>query len=337
MLNVLILGANGFVGTHLSLVLKKNKKINLILGCRNPSKLLDELKGEKLRVGDLQDKQYLSTLFNDIDVLVNLASWASLFGEKESSKKLFLNPTIDIINKAKIAGVKKYISLSSTSIADVKEAQDANSNGRFRSLWPHFNNLVKIENHLRQSANDNFNVINLRCGLFTGKYYALGLLPILLPRLKTQLVPLVQGGNTQMPLTDGSDIAQAFVLAILSKQKFNNYECFNILGKNVPKVKDVLMYLHEKHHYPYPHFSVPFFIAYPFAHLMEILNPIMPFEPLIVRSIVHLLEDTNTDNNKAKELLFYEPKKEWRESIDEQVKEINEKQNPSMKMNKDKE
>ena len=233
--------------------------------------------------------------------------------------------------------MKKYINLSSTSTADAKEAVDSNSKGKFRSLWPHLNNVVKIENYLRANTDEDFNVINLRCGLFTGKHYALGLLPILLPRLKTHLVPLVQGGNTQMPLTDGSDIAQAFVKATLSAKKFNSYEAFNILGKEVPKVKEVLSYLHEKHGYPYPHFSVPFFIAYPFAHLMEILDSVMPFEPLIVRSIVHLLEDTNTNNKKAKLLLGYEPKKEWRASVDEQIKEINEKQKSIMRMNKIKE
>jgi len=334
MKNILILGSNGFVGTHLSLVLKDMTDIKMILGCRDSSKLLEELRTQELRVGDLRDEKYLDGLFKGVDVLVNLASWSSLFAQKENSKKLFYEPTIEIINRAKQAGVKKYINLSTISAASSDRAIDANALGQFRSFWSHLNNVIRIEDYLRRRSSESFQVINLRCGLFVGKHYALGLLPILLPRLKTHLVPFVKGGNTQMPLIDGRDIAQAFVKAIQSEKLQRDFEGFNILGKEVPKVKEVFQYLHKRHKYPYPHFSVPFFVAYPFARLMEFLDPILPNEPLIVRSIVHLLEDTHTDNTKAKKLLGYDPLSNWKEAIDEQIEEMKLTQTRSMSMHK---
>ena len=335
MTKVLILGAAGFVGTHLSLALKDKGSIKMLLACRDASKLVDGLESEELRVGDLRDEAYLSTLFDDVDILINLASWSSLFGQKQSSEELFYIPTIDIINRAKKAGVKKYINLSTVSAASSDKAVDANTLGTFRSFWPHLNNVIRIEDHLRRVSNEYFQVINLRCGLFIGKHYALGLLPILLPRLKTHLVPLVKGGNTQMPLIDGEDIARAFVQAALSKKMPNDFEGFNIIGKEVPLFKEVLLYLNEKHKYPYPHFSVPFFMAYPFAGLMELLDPVLPNDPLIVRSIVHLLEDTNTNNKKAKELLGFTPRSEWKEAVDEQIEQMQKRQKKAMKMNKE--
>lgn len=334
MINILVLGATGFVGSHLGLALQKQAKVKTILACRDSSKLLNELKDEVLRVGDLRDTSYLDTLFKGIDVVINVASWSSLFGQEKISKELFYTPAIEVITQAKKAGVKKYINLSSTSVAQSDKAVDANSRGIFRSLWPHLNNVVRIEEHLRRVASECFQVINLRCGIFIGKHYALGLLPILLPRLNTHLVPLVNKGETQMPLIDGKDIAQAFVQAAMSKQMPHDFEGFNILGKDVPYTKDVLRYLHEKHKYPYPHFSVSFFIAYPFARLMELLDPLLPTEPLIVRSIVHLLEDTNTNNEKAKEMLGYRPESEWKKAIDEQIEEMNKAQKKRMSMHK---
>ena len=335
MKTIIVLGANGFVGTHISLALQKQTNIKLILACRDSSKLLDILLDEEIREGDLRDKKYLKSLFKGVDICINVASWSSLFGNEHASNELFLEPTLDVIRYAKNQGVKKYINLSTLSTASSDEAIDANSQGKIRSLWPHLNNVIRIEDHLRSEASEYFNVINLRCGLFIGKHYSLGLLPILLPRLKTHLVPLVKGGDTQMPLISGEDIAQAFVKAALSVNKYKRFEGFNILGKSVPKVKEVLSYINKHFNYPYPHFSVPFFIAYPFAYLMECLDPLMPFEPLVTRSIVHLLEDTHTNNDKARELLGYEPMIEWQAALGEQINEIHTRQHKAMKMHKE--
>jgi hypothetical protein len=48
-----------------------------------------------------------------------------------------------------------------------------------------------------------------------------------------------------------------------------------------------------------PHFSVPFPAAHAVAWLMEQLDPIVPWDPLITRSVVHLLEAVNADNTRA--------------------------------------
>jgi len=74
MKTVLVLGANGFVGTHVSLALKKEKNVNLVLACRDSSKLLDTLLDEEIREGDIIDEPYLETLFDDVDIVINLAS-----------------------------------------------------------------------------------------------------------------------------------------------------------------------------------------------------------------------------------------------------------------------
>ena len=335
MKTILVLGANGFVGIHVCLALQKVKNIKIILACRDSSKLLTAFSGEEIREGDLRDEFYLSTLFKGIDILINVASWSSLFGDEDASKELFLEPTLNVIKYAKMQGVKRYINLSTLSAASSNEAFDANSKGKIRSLWPHLNNVIRIEDSLRSEASENFYVVNLRCGLFIGKHYSLGLLPILLPRLKTHLVPFVKGGNTQMPLISGEDIAQAFVKAALNEKELDFYEGFNILGTSVPKTKEVLSYISKQFNYPYPHFSVPFFIAYPFAYLMECLDSIMPFEPLVTRSIIHLLEDTNTNNDKAKKLLGYEPQIEWEKALNEQIEEIHRVQKRPMKMHKE--
>jgi nucleoside-diphosphate-sugar epimerase len=65
---------------------------------------------------------------------------------------------------------------------------------------------------------------------------------------------------------------------------------------------------------------------------MEKLDPLVPWEPLITRSIIHLLEDVGADNSKAEHLLGYQPAHSWREAIREQMTEMALRQTQPMSM-----
>ena len=190
---------------------------------------------------------------------------------------------------------------------------------------------ARIEDALRNAASAGFQVINLRLGIFAGRRYALGVLPILVPRLKTHLVPWVAGGRTSMPIIDGRDIGQVFVRAAIA-EGLAAYEGFNVVGPDVPSVREVITFLHDEYGLPKPHFGVPFALAYPFAWLMEMLDPIVPWEPLVTRSIIHLMEEVGADNSKAERLLGYHPSHSWREAIREQMREMSVRQPRPMSM-----
>lgn len=185
---------------------------------------------------------------------------------------------------------------------------------------------VAIEDRLRELAGEMFCAVNLRLGLFAGSRYSLGLLPILVPRLKTHLVPWVAGGQTGMAITDGRDIGCCAALAAI-KPNLKGYEGFNVVGPEVARVREVIDYLHHRHGIPRPHFNVPFPLAFAFACLMEKLDPVVPWEPLVTRSIIHLLQETGVDNERAERKLGYEPRYHWKEAIDTQLGEMAERQN----------
>jgi hypothetical protein len=94
----------------------------------------------------------------------------------------------------------------------------------------------------------------------------------------------------------------------------------------------VIDYLHQRHGIPRPHFSVPFPIAFSFAWLMEKLDPVVPWEPLVTRSIIHLLQETNADNGRAAQLLGYRPSHHWQDAIDIQIAEMAKHQTKTMSM-----
>jgi nucleoside-diphosphate-sugar epimerase len=329
-MRILVTGATGFVGSHCIEALMADPDVETIAACRDTSRLPSGFKG-KARVGDLRDKHYLETLLEGIDVIIHAAAWTSLWGHRKESEALFRKPSLALIDAARQQGVKRFVFISTVSAAAPKHASDPLSRGTKRAYWPHEANVVSIEERLRELAGDTFCVVNLRIGLFAGSRYALGLLPILLPRLKTHLVPWVSGGRTSMAITDGEDIGQCAALAATAPD-LNGYEGFNVVGPEVPQVREVINYLHQRHGLPRPHFSVPFPVAFAFAWLMEQLDPLTPWEPLVTRSIIHLLQETGVDNKRAELKLGYRPKRHWKEAIDAQLAEMTVHQTEAMSM-----
>ncbi len=329
---VLVIGANGFCGSHTLNWLSKQPNLRLIAACRDKSRLTTDFKGE-VRVGDMRDADYLAGLLEDVDVVVNAMAWSSLFGHKQQSETLFYQPGIRLIDAYRRSSASRFVNISTTSAAAPGDSEDALSEGIPRSFWPHLVNVIKIENYLRQEVSKDKAVINLRLGLFVGEHYGLGILPILLPRLKTHLVPWVQAGKTRLPLTDGRDLGQALGRAALTED-LHGFQSFNIVGPEIPSVRDVILFLNEQYGYPKPHFSVPFWIAYPFAGLMEKLDAVVPWEPLIVRSIIHLLENTNASNDRATAILEYQPQYHWHDSVRLQIAEMSRLQTSPMRMAK---
>ena len=331
MKKILITGANGFVGSHILARMMQHPEIEVIAACRNKEKLISGFRGEILQ-GDLRDHSYVEQLLDGIDVICHAAAWSSLWGYKKESETLYLDPSLNLIDQAIKQGVKRFINVSTTS-ANPTQSVNPFSPGVKKTFWPHLSNLIEIENILKQRRNEGCQMINLRLGLFAGERYGLGLLPILLPRLKTHLVPWVNSGKTAMPIIDGRDIGQAFLKVSLATG-LKKYDAFNIVGPTIPNAREVIEFIHQEFNYPKPHFSVPFFIAYPFAQLMELLNPIVPWEPLVTRSIIHLLEDTQVNNDNAFDAFGYQPEFIWQESISIQINSLIKNNESPMKMAK---
>jgi nucleoside-diphosphate-sugar epimerase len=329
---ILVTGATGFVGSHALEALALRPDLKIVAACRDPARLPVGFAGE-VRAGDLRDPDYRRRLLDGVDVVCHCMSWTSLFGQDHRSRDLYLEPTLALLDATVAARVKRFVNVSTTSAAAPEHSGDPMSRGIPRRNWPHLGSVIAIEDAMRERASDHTCMINLRFGIFAGRRYSLGVLPILVPRLKTHLVPWVAGGHTSLPIVAGEDIGEAMTLAA-TMPDLAGYEGFNIVGPEVPSVREVIEFLHTEYALPLPHFSVPFFVAYPFAWLMEKIDPIMPGDPLVTRSIIHLLEEVNADNARAAAKLGYRPAINWRKALRAQMEEMWSRETRPMRMSK---
>ncbi len=112
---ILVTGASGFAGSHIVLALQETDK-PIIAACRERSRLPPGFKGE-VRAGDLRDESYRRQLLENVDVVCHGAAWSSLWGHAEESRRLFLEPTLALLDQCKESGVRRFIFLSTTSAA----------------------------------------------------------------------------------------------------------------------------------------------------------------------------------------------------------------------------
>lgn len=328
---VLVTGATGFLGSHVLEALIKNPDIHPIAACRNPTSLPPDYRGE-IRQGDLTDRQYVNQLVQGVDVICHTAAWTSLWGHRKQEQRLYLEPTQQLIEAAINTGVQRFIFGSSVVVVGPhrnRTAIDDHEPARHPHFWPHMDTVVDIENTMKQHSARGTNMVSLRCGHFAGERYNLGILSLLLPRLKTHFVPWVAGGKARVPLVDGRDLGIAFTLAATT-DKLTEFESFNICGPSFPSTREIINFLHKETGVPLPHFGVPLRGAYAFGWLMEKLNSVLPGDPFLTRAIVYLGEDWYAPSDYAKQRLGYSAKHDWKTAVRRQLSDMKRLGYPAM-------
>jgi len=321
---VLVTGATGFLGANVLKALLTQPGVEAVIACRSRARLPAEFKGE-VREGDLLDPAYRRDVARDIDVVCHTASWAAMWGHAELERSRFFEPTVDLIEQSIRQGVKRFIQTSTVAIGEV--LQDGRPHAdrsptRYTGFWPHLDRLIDVDRHMRANSHRGTQMITLRLGHFIGAGNRLGLLPALVPRLRTWLVPWLAGGRKRMPLVADTDLGRGFALAAAA-DRLDDYESFNICGTEFPTMREVIEFIAAETGFPRPLYSVPYAAGHAFGWLMEKLHPVSPgTSPFLTRSIVHLSEDWLCPSDYAEKKLGYVARKDWRTAVREHLADL---------------
>lgn len=323
-LRVLVTGATGFLGGNIIKAMVGNPQIECIAACRNRKKLSARFTG-KVREGDLMDAKYRRSVTKDIDVICHAGTWASMWSHKRMERERFFDPACDLVDQAIANGVKRFIFASTVVIGAVTKngkPHDDFSVKKHTGYWPHVDFLIELDDYMHDNSDRGTQMVTMRLGHFIGAGNRLGMMPAIVPRLKTFLVPWLGLGKKHLPMVADIDLGRSFVLAAMA-DNLKNYESFNICGPDFPTLREVVSYIAEQAGVPKPLYSVPYPAGYAFGWLMETLKPIMPgSSPFLTRSIVRLCEDWVCPNDYAQLKLGYAPTKQWRDAVDEHLADL---------------
>ncbi|MCF6524801.1 NAD(P)-dependent oxidoreductase [Streptomyces sp. JJ36] len=314
---VLVTGATGFLGRAIITALATRADVDLVAACRRPERLPAGMTGE-VRAGDLRDADYRAAVVDGIDVICHAGTWGAFWGHAEQERREFFQPTRDLLDRAISSGVHRFIQTSTVAVAarpTGDQPVDDFAPTRRTGFWPHLDLLIDLDAHMRRHSGRGTQMVTMRLGHFAGAGNALGMVPALVPRLRTRLVPWLAGGRARLPLVADTDLGEAFALAATAEH-LDDYESFNIVGPTVPTAREVIEFIADETGSPRPAFSVPYTAGYAFAWLMETLHPVLPGPaPFLTRSLVHVSENWNCRNDHATRTLGYTPRKHWRTAV----------------------
>lgn len=255
---VLVTGATGFLGGNVLQALLGRADVEPVAACRSSEKLSEYFTGE-VRIGDLRDSDYREEVLQGIDVVCNAASSASMWGHRRLEYQRFLEPTKALIEQAIRQGVSRFIQASTVVIGRVARdgsPHDDTSPTEYTRFWPHLDRLIDLDRYMEANSHRGTQMVTLRLGHFVGVGNRLGLLPALLPRLRTHLVPWLARGRNHLPLTVDTDLGRGFALAAVAAN-LEDYESLNICGPEFPTLRQVVEFVASETGFAKPHFSVP--------------------------------------------------------------------------------
>jgi len=317
-INILITGANGFIGSHLMDHFSKFEKYKVFGLVRKTSNLF-RFKGKNydLRYGTINEN--LKNILRKINIVVHTAGKASDWGSYQEFYKTNVSGTINLINQSIEANVKQFIHYSSTVVYGF----NGNSNTTEDKPFAPFNNnyckrktIAEIE---LSKYKDRIEIIIIRPSNVFGPGDRSFTLP-LLKTLEKGLIGFIKGGR---PITSPcyvKNLAKATELAASTKSGIG--ESFNISdGNDIPWIEFLKLTAHNLNITP-PKLYVP---SIPLAVIAKTVSSLYnligskkpPF--LTPYRIAISSKDYSFSIEKAKKLLAYNPLYTTEEGIKESI------------------
>jgi len=243
-MRVLVTGATGFVGSHLVEKLDaKNIQLNVLVRQKWSNSLPMWLHNSNIIYGDLTDISCVNEAVNGVDVVIHSASllgrWQSEFPEHYYSK-VNVDGTKNLINASMAEGVTHFIYLSTAGVMGRLVNMPADETHPFLPVYPYEKSKCFAELALRKAiVTKNFPATIVRATHIYGPRDK-NTLKIFKVIKKTQIFPLIGGGNNLFQPLYIEDLIKALILC-LENPKMSIGETYLVAGKDVLTYRDFIL------------------------------------------------------------------------------------------------
>lgn len=269
--------------------------------------------------GDLQDKEFVHSIAEGVDLIINTAALSSPWGKRSDFEKANLHTQSNLLEAAKKSKVSRFVYISSPSIyyngADrigVKESDPLP--GKFVNEYAR--TKFEAEQMLEHS---HLPYIILRPRALVGRGDSI-IMPRLIRAFDEGRLRIIGNGGNIVDLTGVENVADAIVLSLMAQGEALN-QAYNITNNDPVNLWEKIRYVLAALDRPLGNRKVPFAVAHGFAGLMELMARVAhQHEPSLTRYGVGTLAKSFTlDISKARDLLGYMPKVSTDAAIDEFV------------------
>lgn len=303
-MKIVITGASGFLGHHLSHYLyQRGHQVYPLVRSSEKAKVF-EGKGLHPRVGDVGDREFLQSLFSEVDVVFHLAA---LFNNPESSWDDYSRVNVEsvrtVLEVAKECGVSRVIHCSTVGVASGNGKEASSESAPYSPPEDDKYEKTKCEGEkvaLDFYRQEGLPIVVIRPAQVYGpgdvrkaKFYRM---------VKKGL--LVGSGNNWKHLVYIDDMSRAFELAMLNEQAVG--EVFIIAGERPILLKDLVSIVSKELGVDFPKTRLPAAPITLVCALTEMMcNAIGMKPPLFRRSMDFFTKSVQFDVTKAHKILGF--------------------------------
>lgn len=307
---LLITGATGFLGFRTLERLVQEDEVEHIIAAGRVLKDGAIVQSDKVdyRLGDLQDMEYVKTLFEGgITDVVHCAALSSPWGKYQEFYNANVIPIKNLIAEIQKNPINRFINISTSGVYfEFKNKTNVKEDDPLPRAFVNDYAATKRKAELILEASG-LNYISLRPRALIGRGDTV-IMPRLIRAFNEGKLKIIGTGKNKVDLTPVGNAVEAIRLGLNAEEKALNQH-YNITnGKPVllwDKIRSVLkelgLTLNDK--------RIPFSIAITVAHLMEVYASMFQNnEPTLTRySVGTIALNFTMDITKAKTLLGYQP------------------------------
>jgi len=308
-MKVLVTGATGFLGSHLTETLvEKGEEVRALVRDTAKANNLKKL-GVELCSGDLCDPSSLFSAAQGVEIIYHCAGRVDEWGKKELFYKANVEGTRNLLEAALKNGCKVVHTSSLTVLALHKCSKPIDETFPYSPRVVDFYTETKREGEkvvLEYSQSKGLEVTIVRPGLIWGPGDT-KTLPRLIDILKKKRMFLVNGGKNHLTLSYCSNVVDGLILA---GQAGHSGRVYHITDGEKVTAKDYFCALASLFQLPLPRISVPFSLALLVVFLMGIQARLTGQKepPLFTLYGLFLLtHDLEVDLSRAHTELGYKP------------------------------